>query len=385
MSAAYQHAYHYAIGMKVEVGIPMINNQVFRDWAIINEVDDDLVSLQLSRDTLPEGITLRVGQMLNLCSEHDFQIYNCRAYIVSKGYEQELLLRLTGEIVANELREFYRIDAFLPIKFHVLPEIDPELAKKIWNERRSRRRGELRAMEAERLEAKRKRIRAEELAWEQRRHDVLLPGQAPGYIRVNCEEEGITQYDESWEAITSVAVNVSAGGMRIATDREFRDNDLLLLEIYVPSARSIVDIVARVIFSRRNDDKTKYDHDVSTGLQFLFIEEAARSAINGHSSAIQLKRIRQFKGFANVEPLTASSPALPNRHYAYVENVTDTEPEADPARHRRRFAGQVLLGLLLTFVLWIFYTYFSDYAVHHPKHAIQELFERGIRRFGGGN
>src|SRR3974390_981019 len=120
MSDAGHYTNRYFAGMKVEVHIPLPDAKVFRDWAIIDEIDEDLVSLQLSRDMLPDGVNLRVGQILTVRSETDGQAHSCRAFIVSKGYEQDLLLRLTGEIVFDELREFYRIDAFLPIKFYTL-------------------------------------------------------------------------------------------------------------------------------------------------------------------------------------------------------------------------------------------------------------------------
>ena len=102
MSDAGQYTSRYFTGMKVEVGIPLPDSKVFRDWAIISEIDEDLVSLQLSRDMLPAGVNLRVGQILTIRSESDGQAYSCRAFIVSKGYEQDLLLRLTGEIVFEE-------------------------------------------------------------------------------------------------------------------------------------------------------------------------------------------------------------------------------------------------------------------------------------------
>ena len=44
------YANYFSVDMKVGVGIPLANAGVFRDWAIISEMDEDFVSLQLSRD-----------------------------------------------------------------------------------------------------------------------------------------------------------------------------------------------------------------------------------------------------------------------------------------------------------------------------------------------
>ena len=66
MSEMDHYASYFPAGMKIGVGIPLPNTDVFRDWALIHEIDEDLVSLQLSRDFLPTGVELHVGQILEL-------------------------------------------------------------------------------------------------------------------------------------------------------------------------------------------------------------------------------------------------------------------------------------------------------------------------------
>ncbi|WP_041532082.1 PilZ-like domain-containing protein [Pelobacter propionicus] len=366
------------VGMKVEVGIPLSDNTAFRDWAIINQVENDLISLQLSRDILPAGVSLRVGQILTIRSEYDFQVHICRAYIVSKGFEQELLLRLTGAIVANELREFYRIDAFLPIRFHSLPGQDPENVNKLWHEWQKQRMEEEKAREQRRLEARREKIRAEKRAREQRLQEGAPSVEGGDGSRE--EEELDNEYDESWGSVTSVAVNISGGGLRISTDQLFPVDEPLLLEIFVPSSRRIVDVAARVIFSRQNDAAGERQTCFNTGLQFMFIDEAARSAINQHTSGIQLKRIRQFKGFADVEPLSVDGNLAANRHYAYLDTVEAGESHRAIWWKRRR---QLVLGMVFAGIIWLLYLYFSAYVSNHPKSVIHQMFETGIRKMKG--
>lgn len=52
------YSYYFPAGKKVGVGIPLPNAEVFREWAIIGNIDEDLVSLQLSRDVLPVNVSL---------------------------------------------------------------------------------------------------------------------------------------------------------------------------------------------------------------------------------------------------------------------------------------------------------------------------------------
>jgi hypothetical protein len=373
----------YFVGMKVEVGIPLSDNTTFRDWAIINELDNDLVSLQLSRDILPSGVSLRIGQLLTIRSEYDFQIYVCRAFIVSKGFGQELLLRLTGEIVANELREFYRIDAFLPIKFLRLAEQDLDAVRRRWNERCRTRREEERGRERRRQEAGRERLRAEELARERRIREGANSVAASESTRDRLEEElDNNEYYESWRTVTSVAINIGGGGLRISTGQTFPADELILLEIFVPPTHRIVDVVARVIFSRQEEEAGEGANRFITGLQFMFIDESARSSINQHLTDIQLKRIRQFKGFTDVEPGSGDAVPRTDGHYAYLNTVEPAGPLDGESGREKRWR-QLLLGALFASIVWFLYHYFSGYAAGHHKSVIHQMFETGIRRMRG--
>jgi hypothetical protein len=386
MSDAGQYTSRYFTGMKVEVGIPLPNTKVFRDWAIIDEIDEDLVSLQLSRDILPDGVNLRVGQILTIRSESDGQTNSCRAFIVSKGYDQDLLLRLTGEIVLDELREFYRIDAFLPIKFYTLHDQNPAIVKKQWEERRKQRLEEERIRELRRWEAKREKLRAEERARERKIQEGAFAGgpAEPFSTGKPQEEPEDNPYYESWGSVTSVAINISGGGLKILTNQGFETDEFLLLEIFVPSLLCIVDIVARVVFSNHNDSAGDEGNCFNTGMQFVFIDERARFAINGHISGVQLRRIRQFKGFADAAPLNIYNAAMPDKHYA-LDGRIDAGDELDNSDqvNRKKIIQQVFLGLFFVCIVSLLCFYFSAYAVKHPKNQIEDMFETGIKKFQG--
>jgi hypothetical protein len=386
MSDAGQYTSRYFMGMKVEVGIPLPDSKVFRDWAIISEIDEDLVSLQLSRDILPDGVHLRVGQMLTLRSESDGQSHTCRAFIVSKGYEQDLLLRLTGEIVYDELREFYRIDAFLPIKFTTLHDQNPAIVKKEWEERRKRRLEEERVRELRRSEAKREKLRAEERAREQKLMEGAFPDEPaePLPMEKTQEEPEDNPYYESWGSVTSVAINISGGGLKILTNQGFKTDEFVLLEIFVPSLSCIVDIVARVVFSNHDDTGGDEGNCFNTGMQFVFIDERARFAINSHISGVQIRRIREFRGFSDVEPLNIDNSAIPDKHYAYTGG-DDADDEIDNPHqvNWKKIIQQVVLGLFFVCLVSLLCFYFTAYAVNHPKSQIEDIFESGIRKFQG--
>jgi hypothetical protein len=351
------YANYFPVGMKVGVGIPLANAGVFRDWAIIHEIDEDFVSLQLSRDHLPLNVSLHVGQILDLRGGKDDSGYSCRAIIVAEGPAREILLRLIGEIVSDELREFYRIDAFLPIKYYISPEQNVDTLKQEWAERREQRQ----VVDADRKHK----------PWDSRLlldSAVLPPERRLEQARdaQGEDEDQVEEHGDSWDTIIPLAANISGGGVRITTHQQFESGVYVLLEILVPIPRRIVDIVARVITANRNyaagGDREYY----STGLQFVFIDERDRDAIVYHISNIQLKRIRQLREqFIFRDGL----PAVREEQEA---------PSLSSWAGFGKWLGYTLVFLMIAVLV---FNYFRHYAKDHPKNEIEEIFEGGIRKY----
>ena len=208
MSDRDHYASYFSVGMKVGVGIPLPNAEIFLDWALIHEMDEDLLSLQLSRDHLPVGVSLHEGQIVDLRGGKDDAAYSCRAIIVTEGRESRVLLRLIGEIVTDELREFYRIDAFLPVKYYISREQDPEILKKEWQSRRLQR------------------LNAEQLRKQQRWDSSFVAESAdlpPERHQEELPDESEDQ-DPSWDTIIPLAASISGGGIRIVTHQHFEES-----------------------------------------------------------------------------------------------------------------------------------------------------------------
>lgn len=344
-----QYAGSFSAGMKVGVGIPLTNAEIFNDWAVIHEIDEDLISLQLSRDQLPVRVTLHVGQILELRGGKEGNSYSCRAIIVSEGYAKELLLRLIGEIVSDELREFYRIDAYLPIKYYISDEQHPEILKKQWEIRREERFGR-------------------ELARRQRQWDSEFVNGVAELPREK-RQEGDDNDDElgaSWDTIIPLAANISGGGLRILTHQGFEYGEYVLLEILVPAPRRIVDAVVRVVFATRND-AAGTDHEYfNTGLQFVFIDERDRDSVLNHISTVQLKRIRQLR-----------------EKYLYRSPLDEEEEETGQAVgfNWQDLVKKVVVWAVMIAIALALVNYFKYYAVEHPKNEIGEAFENAVKKY----
>jgi hypothetical protein len=351
------YANYFSVGMKVGVGIPLANAVVFRDWAVIHEIDEDFVSLQLSRDQLPLNVSLHLGQILDLRGGKDDSGYSCRAIIVAEGPVRVILLRLIGEIVSDELREFYRIDAFLPIKYYISPEQNVDTLKQEWVQRREQRQVVDAGSKHKNWDS-RLLLGSAELPPERRLKQAM---DAQG-----AEGDQVEEHGDSWDTIIPLAANISGGGVRITTHLQFESGDYVLLEILVPMPRRIVDIVARVITANRNyvagEDREYYN----TGLQFVFIDERDRDAIVNHISNVQLKRIRLLR-----------------EQFIFSDGLPDGGGEQEEpslfnwAGFGRRL-GYTLIFMMITLLI---FNYFKHYAKDHPKNEIEEMFEGGIRKY----
>jgi hypothetical protein len=360
MSDTDLYSHYFPVGKKVGVGIPLPNTGVFKDWAVIHDIDEDLVSLQLSRDVLPENVSLHYGQILELRGGSEGNAFCCRAIIVSEGDARELLLRLIGEVVSDELREFYRIDAYLPIKYFVSYEQNIDLLRKQWEERRTRR---------QQLEIDRK---------DQRWTGGGLPAASEfpnkrlrvssGKVRKDTAPDGKLAGEEesdSWDTIIPLAANISGGGLRINTHQEFEEMEYTLLEIFVPIPQRVIDVIGRVVFANRTYPAGSERDYFNTGIQFVYIDERDRDAIVKYISTIQLKRIRQLR-----------------ERYLYlgtggIEREYDTSGWAGI----RRSVTRLMMFLLFVLLFATLGFYFWNYIHEHPKSEIQRIFEEGINKY----
>lgn len=360
MSELEDYSRYFPVGKKVGVGIPLPNADVFKDWAIIHDVQEDLVKLQLSRDDLPVEVSLHYGQILELRGGSEESGYCCRAIVVSEGEAKELLLRLIGEVVSDELREFYRIDAFLPIKYFVSHEQNIDRLRKQWEERRSRR---------QQLETEQKdhRWRGELLPADtalphERLHESL---ETAGDTKTPDQNMAVEETQDSWDTIIPLAANISGGGLRTITHQGFENGEYTLLEILVPTPQRVVDVIGRVVFANRNYAAGSDREYFNIGIQFVYIDERDRDAIVNYIATIQLKRIRQLR-----------------ERYLYRGGVEYDEQSAPSALFGiRKSVVLSISALLLLVMLALLGNYFWHYAHEHPKGEIERTFEDGVKKY----
>lgn len=347
MSDMDHYASFFSAGMRVGVGIPLPNSETFLDWAVIHKVDEDLVSLQLSRDQLPTGVNLHEGQIVDLRGGKDDAAYSCRAIIVVEGREGWVQLRLIGEIVTDELREYYRIDAFLPIKYYISREQDPEVLKKEWQSRRIQR------------------INAEQLRKQQRWGNpfAAASGDLPPEPHQEMHPDEHDEQDASWDTIIPLAASISGGGIRIISHQFIEEGRYVPLEIMVPLPRRIVEVVGQVVFVKRRLVATGDRESYNVALKFVFIDERDRDAIVNHIVNVQLIRIRQLR-----------------ENFSLRDNLNSPDTGALPLPLNWKYLlKNIGYGAVCILILAMLFYYYLGYATDHQKSELEQTFETGIR------
>lgn len=345
-----KYAEYFPAELKITICLPMDNNEVFRDWAIVEELQGDVLTLLLSRDELPAAVKLRAGVTFDLRFGKEGAGQRCSAFFAGNAGLGKIQVRLTGEVGTSELREYYRIDAFIPFRYEVPEEQNLDILIGRW---RKIKRDRL-ADEVERRAAFDEKLR------------VLVLRTAAGEFDAEDDEqpkkkdhkvEEFNPVDETWDNVNATAMNLSAGGIKFITPEVFKADDLVLMEIFIPSnPPRIMDCISKVVFKNINysikGDKLYYN----VALNFAIIDDRDRDAIVTHISHLELMRIR-MKG------------SLPSFNL-----------KSAPQKRISLLMKTVWILLALALVLCIAF-YFYLYTKNEVHNEIQDSFGNAVKKY----
>ena len=127
----------FSSGQRITLTLQVQGRDPFHEWAEIVSLHTDLLEVRLSRDVLPAGALTAPGSTVEIRTGSRGNGYRCRGIVVSKGSVTQLSLRLTGEIILDELREYFRIDVYLPLRLSVPENRNENKVKEEWLRRRA--------------------------------------------------------------------------------------------------------------------------------------------------------------------------------------------------------------------------------------------------------
>lgn len=259
----YQPFFHK--GLRIEVGIPQPSGDVFRDWAIVREYQEDTILVQLSRDYLPTDVKVNVSSILDASVRIDQQIYTCTSIVTERQGERNLRIRLFGLLTLKERRQFFRLECTFNFRF-----TEPDL-----------------------------RIRAEvEAEWQNWRELELMKLQGYDDFSVAARQaEHVASHPQHlWHDSNNIPVVLGGGGMGFKLEKKLKPESLLHMELYLPlSPPRVIRTVAEVAYVldpvETPENSTVY---YRTGFKFIGLVERDRDDVFRYISQMQLLRLREM-------------------------------------------------------------------------------------------
>jgi hypothetical protein len=253
---------HLRIGMRIEVGIPLLGGGVFRDWAIIVDAAADELSVQISRDVLPANVRVDVGFILDVSIWIKKEVYTCSGIVTERLDGRVLRVRLFGAFTLRERRQFFRIDLNLRLRYALLTHPDPRDVERDWGQRRD----------------------LEHMKFQGYDQFVIAAQQARYKPSIPLE----------WHDILWAEVNLGGGGILIRLPEALQAERLLNLEIHLPlQPPRQIQAVAEIIHVMAPKTPKKGAPYFGAGVRFVFLDERDRDLIFRHISVTQIELLRQ--------------------------------------------------------------------------------------------
>lgn len=333
-----EYARYFHEGLRVEIGIPVSREEVFRDWAIVTNYREDLLGVELSRDQLPQRVRITHGSILDVGVWRGAEVFTCRGIVTEKEGARLLTLRLLGAVTLKDRRQFYRLNVPMRLKF-ALP--DPKMTKwqveKEWEERRQR---EMDAFQA--------RLGEYDAVLE----PVLLRQRAPSTLPAL-----------TWHDCPDIRAVIGGGGIGFKMPRQLELGELVCLELHIPLYPfRIVHAVAEVVYVLE-PFKLATEPAFHTGLKFYHLDERDRNHIFEFISQAELERLREMSDRRRVRP----------------SDEARLDQDVAKADVRQR-SNNVLFLLIVLLVLSLLLAYLVLYKSKNPDNEIGRQFRDSLTK-----
>jgi hypothetical protein len=243
---------YFSAGMRIQVEIPLPEEKIFRDDAEIVSLHQDLLELRLSRIILPEAAILEIGTPLYVRTGKKGTAFRCRGIVLEYDSLSGLFIRLTGEVLSLNDREFFRIDVYIPLKYCLNADVDDT------------------------------EMNSEEIP------EV-----------VSCDhqrEQNAAATSIAPEDPLPVAANLSGAGVRIHIPDRFDIDQLLELALFLPPVYGgPINLTGQVVYvmqlGRPGDTRQIFD----TALRFVDVDEPHRENLVKFIHAMQLEQLKRLR------------------------------------------------------------------------------------------
>lgn len=295
----------------------------------------DLLELELEDDRLPAHITTAIGDILEIRSGIGGKGFRCRSLLISGTENRYILVRLVGNVIYDELREFFRIDTFIPLRYTPKPNLDYKTIRLHWEE----------------LQQKRTTSAQNPAGFIYREDQPVNPDLQNSIALLTLQYE------------PPVAANISGGGLRAMIPDSLEPGTYAMMELYLPGTSPKIIEVAGEVLASQKEGKPGDPHEYSTAFKFVCMEERDRDSLISYIMRVQQKQIQQI------------SEEMPALKRSMEEISTQIAARRLPPLYRRILVGIALLFSITAIAL------LANHYRNPGKGVIQMIFDEGLRNY----
>ena len=235
---------YFAAGQQVRILIRLSDDRFIDRNAEITSIDKELVLLEILGDGVPEKELSKVGgARVTFSVSSGWGLCRCNASLEKVITAKELSIRLAGEVIEQQRREYFRLDIDVPIIYTVPVDQHHVSVTAKWNESRKKY---------------------------QYAEPVMFP-YGEGYK--------VAKWLGGDDLLPQNA-NLSGGGLRIKTLEYIEPLTMVLVDIFLPIAPSrVITTIADVV--RCNEVQLNWEKGTrfNTAMKFVKIDEKDRETI----------------------------------------------------------------------------------------------------------
>jgi len=320
------YSHHFTSDRELIANITLPDQKILQQRCIINSIIDELADIGFTGEELPEWMYISLGTSLEIRGQGEHGSFGCRAVVVDINVIGHYLIRFVGSVYYGELREFQRLDVYLPCRYtscnaHSIDELTDRWLSS---------------------------LQQETSTWSQRDQNAWMDP---------------ADHDNPDDSIPLLALP-SREQCIIDTPEQLSTGNFIELSLLIPgSPPQVVRTIARV---DRCEPYARYESGKETWrvtALYTLIKPPDRQAIDDYVSALQV--------------LHSTEVCKDAQYEALYQKLQRESSYRDPLLFVKRTIDLVLIAIFL----FLLGRSLNEYRKGHEKGFIERTFEDGIRRY----
>lgn len=259
--AASEYSQYFKEDTQVKVGIKLADGRLLDVSGLVRFIEKDRLTLEMIGDDVSGQMEATEGSAVFITFWTGWSLCRCNAVLSQKIYGRRIFLRLTGQVIEKQTRDYFRLDVSMPISCS-LPETQ-HIAEvhETWLNDLS--------------------------VLKERPAPVMAPGR-DGFKVVR------------WDGLVEILpqqVNLSGGGIRFRSGEFIKPESLVMLDLFLPLVPSrVVHVVAETLRCNEIVLGREKGQSFITAARFHFISEKDRESIISFIFSEQRRILNSYAG-----------------------------------------------------------------------------------------